>query len=93
LVGDGAGEGGSFGASVKGRGGFDEGDPGLFGGRGVVADATRDNEELAGVQRHGAAVCFGAADAEETTQDEEHLILVLMGVPGNSPSTLATLMY
>ena len=51
-----------LGAGVERRRGFDEGDPGLFGGRGVVADAARNDEELAGAHRHGAAVCFGAAD-------------------------------
>jgi hypothetical protein len=67
---------------VKGRGGFDEGDPGLFFGGGVVARATGDYEELAGEDGDRAAVRFGATDAEETTEDEEHLVLVVMGVPG-----------
>ena len=66
---------------MKGCGSFDERDPGLFGGRGVVTDAAGDDEELAWVKRYGAAVCFGAADAEDATEDEEHLVLVLMGVP------------
>jgi hypothetical protein len=71
-----------FGAGVEGCGGFDEGNPGLFGGGGVVTDAAWNDEELARMKRHGAAVCFGTAYAEETTEDKEHLVLVLMGVPG-----------
>jgi hypothetical protein len=67
---------------VEGCDGFDEGDPSLFGGRGVVTNAARDDEEFARMKRHRAAVCFGAADAEEAAEDEEHLVLVLMGVPG-----------
>jgi hypothetical protein len=82
LLGDGTGESSLFGAGVEGGYGFDKGDPGLFGGGCVVTDTTGDDEELAGIERHRAAVCFGAADAEETTEDKEHLILVLMGVPG-----------
>jgi hypothetical protein len=71
-----------LGAGVEGGHGFDEGDPSLFCGRGIVTNAVRDDEELAGPQRDGAAVCFGAADAEETTEDKEHLVLVFMEVPG-----------
>jgi hypothetical protein len=71
-----------FEAGVEGCGGFDEGDPGLFGGGGVVTDAAWNDEELAGMKRHGAAVGFGTAYAEETTEDKEQLIFVLMRVPG-----------
>ena len=63
-------------------GGFDESYPGLFLGGGIVADAAGDDEELAGADRHGTAVRLGAADAEESTEDEEHFVVVLMGVPG-----------
>jgi hypothetical protein len=66
---------------MEGRRGFDERDPSLFGGRGVVTDAARDDEEFARMKRHGAAVCFGAADAKEPTENQEHLVLVLMRVP------------
>src|SRR2546429_484621 len=39
-------------------------DPCLFGGRRVVANAAGNDEELAWMHRHRAAICFGAADAE-----------------------------
>ena len=71
-----------FGASVERRDCFNEGDPGLFGGRGVVTDAARDDEELTRTERYGAAICFGAADAEEATEDQKHLVLVFVRVPG-----------
>jgi hypothetical protein len=73
---------GLLGASMKSGYGFDESDPGLFRGGGVVTNSAGNDEELAGAQGDGAAVGFGAADAEETTEDKEHLVLVFMGVPG-----------
>jgi hypothetical protein len=82
LVCDGTGERGLLGAGMESGHSFDEGDPGLFCCGGVVTNASGDDEELAGPQRDGAAVCFGAADAEETTEDKEHLVLVFMVVPG-----------
>jgi hypothetical protein len=78
---------------VQGRRSLNQRDPGLFGGRRVVADAAGNDEELARTHRYRAAVRFGSANAEQTTQDKEHLVLVFMAVPGNSPCTLATLMY
>ena len=71
-----------FGAGVEGGYGLDEGDPGLFGGRGVVTDASGYDEELAGAKRDRAAIGFGSSDGEEATEDEEHLVLMLVGVPG-----------
>jgi hypothetical protein len=68
-------------ASVLGGDGFDEGDPGFFGGRGVVADAAGDDEELAGLEGDGATVRGGAADGEGSAEDEEHLVFMGVGVP------------
>ena len=82
MLGDGAGHWSLFGAGVEGSHGFDEGDPGLFGGRGIVADAARDDEELAGSKRDRAAIGFSSSDGEEATEDEEHLVLEFVGVPG-----------
>ena len=47
-----------------------------------MTDAAGNDEELAGADKNGTAVCFGSPDAEKTTEDEEHLILVFMRVPG-----------
>jgi hypothetical protein len=71
-----------FGASVERGDRFNEGDPGFFGSRGVVTDAARDDEELTRTEKYGTAICFGAADAEESTEDEKHLVLMFMRVPG-----------
>jgi len=79
---DGAGEGSLFFASVLGGGGFDQRDPGLFDGGGVVADAAGDDEELAGAEMDRATVGVGAADAELAAQDEEELVFMGVGVPG-----------
>ena len=46
-----------------------------------MTDAAGNDEELAGADKNGTAVCFGSPDAEKTTEDEEHLILVFMRVP------------
>ena len=62
--------------------GFDEDNPGFFFGGGVVADSARDDEELAWPDGDGTAVGFRAADVEEATDDEEHLVLMLVRVPG-----------
>jgi hypothetical protein len=82
LFGDGAGEWCLFGAGVEG-GGFDEGDLdsclGFFFGGGVVTGAAGDNEELAGEYGHEAAFGIDATDAEGTTEDEKHLVSVVMG--------------
>jgi hypothetical protein len=53
-----------------------------------VTDAAGNDEELAWMHRHRAAVRFGSADAEQTTQDKEHLVLVFMAVPGELPQHL-----
>ena len=82
LLGDGARERGLVGAGVKCGGGLDECDPGLFFGGGVVARAARDYKELTGKNGHGAAVCIGASDAEVAPEDEEHLVFVVVRVPG-----------
>jgi len=66
-------------------------DPCLFGGRRVVANAAENDEELAWMHRHMAAICFGAADAEHTTQHKEHLVLMFMAVPGKLPLHLRNL--
>jgi hypothetical protein len=66
---------------MAGGDGFDEGDPGFFGGGGVVTDAAGDDEELAGVEGHGATVWIGAADGKGAAEDKEHLIFVRMSVP------------
>jgi hypothetical protein len=47
-----------------------------------VTNTTRDNEELAWMHVHGAAIRFGAADTEQTTEDQKHLVLVFMRMPG-----------
>ena len=48
----------------------------------TCCDAARHYEELAGAHRHGAAFCIGASDAELATENEEHLVLLVMLVPG-----------
>lgn len=60
-------------------------DPRLFARRGIVPDATRNDEELACPHRHRTAIRFSSADAELTTQDQKHLVLVFMRVPGKLP--------
>ncbi len=47
-----------------------------------MPDAARHNEELSREYRNKAAIRFGATDAEVTTENEEHLVLVVMRVPG-----------
>ena len=47
-----------------------------------MTDAAGNDEELAGADKNGTAVCFGSPDTEKTTEDEEHLVLELMEVPG-----------
>ena len=69
-------------AGVLGRDGFDERDPGLFGGRGVVANAAGNDEELAGSKKKVATVGMGAADAQLTAEDEEHFVFKGVRVPG-----------
>jgi hypothetical protein len=82
LLGDGAREWGLLAAGVKCGGGLDEGDPGLFFGGGIVTNAARDYEELTGKNGHGAAVRIGSSDAEVAPENEEHLVFVVMRVPG-----------
>ena len=82
LLGNGAGEGCLLVAGVEGCGGFNKGEPGFLFGGGIVASSARDYEELAGQHRDGAAVCVGAADAEVATENEKHLIFVVMRMPG-----------
>ena len=73
---------------MEGRRSLNQRDPGLFGGGRVVADPAGNDEELAWMHRHRAAVRLSATDAEHTTQDKEHLVLVFMAVPGELPQHL-----
>jgi hypothetical protein len=73
---------GLFVAGMLGGGGFDEGDPGLFGGAGIVAHSFGNDEDFAGLQGERAAVGFATADGEGAFEDEEELIFVFMGMPG-----------
>jgi hypothetical protein len=82
LLGDGARERGLLGSGVEGGSRLDESDPGFFFGGGIVAGATRYDKELAGEYGDRTAICLGAPDAEVTTENEEHLVLVVMSVPG-----------
>jgi hypothetical protein len=79
---DGAGEGSLFFTGVQGGDGFDQRDPGLFGSGGAVANAAGDDEELARVDEHIAAVGRSSADAEFAAEDEEELVFMGVGVPG-----------
>jgi len=69
-------------AGVFGGDGLDEYDPGLFFGGGVVTDATGHYEELTGTDEDGSAVGSFAADAQTSMEDEKHLVLAFMRVPG-----------
>jgi hypothetical protein len=69
-------------AGMKCCGGLDEGDPGLFLSGGIVARAARDYEELSGKDGHVAAICVRASDAEVAPENEEHLVFVVMCMPG-----------
>ena len=82
LLFDGAGHGGLLIAGMLGGDGFDQGEPGFFGGGGVVANAAGDDEELTGVEEDVASVGWGAADAQLAAEDQEHLVLMGVGVPG-----------
>ncbi len=69
-------------ARVLGGDSFDEGDPGLFGGGGVVTDAAGDDEELARADEDVATVGLGTADAQFAAEDEEELVLKGVGGGG-----------
>jgi hypothetical protein len=58
-----------------------------------MTNAARNDEELAWMHRHRAAIRFGATDAKQTAEDKKHLILLFMAVPGELPLHFATLMY
>jgi hypothetical protein len=48
----------------------------------TVTNAVWNDEELARADRNRATVRFGSADVEQATENQEHLVLVLMRVPG-----------
>ncbi len=82
MLRDGASHWRLFRAGVEGGDCLDESEPGLLLGGGVVTNAAGDDEELARSERDGAAIGFGSPDREAATEDEEHLVLMLVGVPG-----------
>ena len=47
-----------------------------------MARAARDYEKLTWKNGHGAAVCIGASDAELAPENEEHLVFVVVRMPG-----------
>jgi hypothetical protein len=47
-----------------------------------VANAARDNEELAGTEEDIAAIGWSAANAQSAAKDEKHLVFAIMSVPG-----------
>jgi len=47
-----------------------------------MADATRNDEELASLQGDRATVLCCAADGESSAEDEKHLVFMGVGMPG-----------
>jgi len=77
----GAGEWGLFVAGVFRCDGFNQREPSLFGGGGVVPNAARDDKELAGIHEEIATIYCRPADTELASKDEEHLVFIGVGVP------------
>jgi len=82
LFRDGSREWRLFRTRVQGRNGLNQSNPRLLRGRGIMPHATRYDEELAGAHRYRSAICIRPANRKHPTEHQEHLVLVLMGVPG-----------
>jgi len=88
LLGNRPGHRGLLRARVEGCNCFDQRDPCLFRGGSVMSYPTRHDKELARPYGDVSAVRHSPANAQHTAQDEEHLVLVLMAVPGKLPLNL-----
>lgn len=77
-----------FSAGMERPHAFHQSDQRLHCCRGVVPDASGDHEELTRRNDDRSAVNIRPADAQLPAQHQKHLVLVLMGVPGELPLDL-----
>src|ERR1700758_584829 len=82
LLGNRAGHRCLLGAGMLRRGRLDQRNPRLFHGGSVMAHPMRHDEKFARPYRHSSTIGLGPANAQYSTQDQEHLVLLLMAVPG-----------
>jgi hypothetical protein len=82
LLGDGAGERRLLVPRVLCRDGFDQRDPSLFDGGGVMANAAGHDEKFARLELDIATVSCATTDTELTAKNEKEFVFMRMRVPG-----------